>query len=97
MFWQRLFAGIKASSKEILSYPKQIKASADHFTANTNGAQRVNRSVGDLRAKSTNIWGWLHAMQIATQRTCPAWPQKSKLRRTLDCSRITKEMQKLKC
>ena len=31
-------------------------------------------------------------MQITMQRTCPAWPAKTKLRMTLDCSRIAKEI-----
>ena len=52
----------------------QLKGTAAHFTANANGAQRVNRSVGDLRALATKIWGLLHVMQITIQRTRPAWP-----------------------
>ena len=31
-------------------------------------------------------------MQITMQHTCPAWPAKTKLRMTLDCSRIAKEI-----
>ena len=31
-------------------------------------------------------------MQITMQRTRPAWPAKTKLRMTLDCSRKAKEM-----
>ena len=31
-------------------------------------------------------------MQITMQRTWPAWPAKTKLRMTLDCSRIAKEI-----
>ena len=31
-------------------------------------------------------------MQITMQRTRPAWPAKTKLRMTLDCSRIAKEI-----
>ena len=37
-------------------------------------------------------WGWLQVMQITIQRTRPAWPAKTKLWMTLDCSRIVKEI-----
>ena len=57
-----------------------------------NGAQHVNRSACDLRVLSTKIWGWLQVMQITIQRTRPAWPAKTKLWMTLDCSRIVKEI-----
>ena len=49
-------------------------------------------SACDLRVLSTKIWGWLQVMQITIQRTCPAWPAKTKLWMTLDCSRIVKEI-----
>ena len=68
---------MKASSKQIFSYPNfSTKGDGHHLTENANGAQRVNRSVGDLRAPSTKTWGWLHVMQITIQRTRPAWLQK---------------------
>ena len=38
------------------------------------------------------IWVGAELMQIAMQRTSPAWPAKTKLRMTLDCSRIAKEI-----
>ena len=62
---------------------------AVHFTANST--QRVNGSVGNLRALATKIWGWLHVMQI-TICTHPACPTKRKLRMNLDCSRIVKKI-----
>ena len=31
-------------------------------------------------------------MQITMQRTCPAWPAKTKLKMTLNCSRIAKDI-----
>ena len=38
------------------------------------------------------IWVGAELMQITMQRTRPAWPAKTKLRMTLDCSRKAKEM-----
>ena len=67
----------------------KLKAMAAHFMANS--AQRVNHSVGDLRAVAKKIWGWLHVMQIII-RTHPACPTKRKLRMNLDCSRIVKKI-----
>ena len=57
-----------------------------------NGAQHVNCSACDLRVLSSKIWGWLQVMQIIIQRTRPAWPTKTKLWMTLDCSRRVKEI-----
>ena len=38
------------------------------------------------------IWAWVGLMQITMQRARPAWPAKTKLRMTVDCSRIAKEI-----
>ena len=38
------------------------------------------------------IWVGVELMQITMQRTRPAWPAKTKLRMTLKCSRIVKEI-----
>ena len=38
------------------------------------------------------IWVGAELMLITMQRTRPAWPAKTKLRMTLDCSRIAKEI-----
>ena len=38
------------------------------------------------------IWVGAELMLITIQRTRPAWPTKTKLRMTLDCSRIAKEI-----
>ena len=47
-------------------------------------------SFGDLTELSTKSWGGL--TQITMQCICTAWPAKTKLRMTLDCSRIAKEI-----
>ena len=38
------------------------------------------------------IWVGVELMQITRQRTLPAWPAKTKLRMTLNCSRIANEI-----
>ena len=48
------------------------------------------RSFGDLTELSTKSWGGL--IQITMQCVRTAWPPNIKLRMTLDCSRIAKEI-----